>query len=72
MSWEAISVISFLLVSFLGWSLELSSDVSRLKSKVESEDSDLRVFLDEFKELKERLIRLEERISLLLRGGREK
>ena len=72
MSWEAISVISFLLVSFLGWSLKLSSDVSRLKSKVESEDSDLRVFLDEFKELKERLIRLEERISLLLRGGREK
>jgi hypothetical protein len=72
MSWEAISVISFLLVSFLGWSLKLSSDISRLKSKVESEDSDLRVFLDEFKELKERLIRLEERISLLLRGGREK
>ena len=68
MSWEAISVISFLLVSFLGWSLKLSSDISRLKSKVESEDSDLRVFLDEFKELKERLIRLEERISLLLRG----
>jgi hypothetical protein len=67
MSWEALSVVAFLLVSFLGWSLKLSSDVSHLKSRLDSRESDLKVFIEEFKELKERLIRLE----VLLKTWRE-
>jgi len=73
LSWEALSVLAFIFVSFLGWLVKLTAEITTLKNKVshleaenQIQNKSIREFLSEFREFKERFIRLEERIEAFL------
>jgi len=69
LSWEALSVLAFISVSFLGWLVKLTSDITTLRNEIvflKSQNRDFKDFVAEMKGLKERLIRLEDRLEHLL------
>ena len=73
MDWQAISVLSFVFITFLGWLVKLTAEITTLKHKVshleaenQTQNKSIREFLSEFREFKERFIRLEERIEAFL------
>lgn len=73
MDWQAISVISFIFITFLGWLVKLTAEITTLKNKVshlelenQTQNKSIKEFLNEFREFKERFIRLEERIESFL------